>query len=74
MIYGLSISTLVGPITISHMNVADQLSVRTKAAWELCEPAGAERPAHRTGHVCVTFGDRIFVYVSLNDSHSPSLH
>jgi hypothetical protein len=39
------------------------LLVRTTTAWELCQPVGAARPAQRTGHACVTYQDRIIVYV-----------
>ncbi|EGO04494.1 hypothetical protein SERLA73DRAFT_82409 [Serpula lacrymans var. lacrymans S7.3] len=41
----------------------DLNSLRTRAAWELFEPIpGSERPAQRTGHACITFGDRIIVF------------
>lgn len=40
-------------------------SVRTKATWELVEPAeGSPRPPKRTSHICVTFGEKIILYVS----------
>ena len=38
--------------------------MRTQTQWELCQPTTADRPAQRTGHICVTYGDRIIVYVS----------
>lgn len=40
----------------------DLNSLRTRAQWELCEPTTAERPPERTGHVCVTFGEKVFVF------------
>lgn len=40
------------------------LAVRTRAAWELLEPSTPEKPAQRTGHVCITFEDRIIMYVN----------
>ncbi|KAH7914794.1 hypothetical protein BJ138DRAFT_1143277 [Hygrophoropsis aurantiaca] len=40
----------------------DLSSLRTQAAWELCEPAGSEKPAHRTGHAVVACGDRLIVF------------
>ncbi|KAJ6520481.1 hypothetical protein C8R45DRAFT_61789 [Mycena sanguinolenta] len=30
--------------------------------WELCEPKSSERPAQRTGHVCITYENRIIVF------------
>lgn len=40
----------------------DLNTLRTQTAWELCQPVGAARPAHRTGHACVTYQDRIIVF------------
>nr|GAT47851.1 cell polarity protein [Mycena chlorophos] len=40
----------------------DLNSLRTRASWELVEPASSERPAQRTGHVCVTHENRILVF------------
>ena len=40
--------------------------VRTQTQWELCQPTTTDRPAQRTGHICVTHGDRIIVYVSFH--------
>lgn len=38
--------------------------VRTKAVWELIEPTlGSPRPSHRTGHVMVSYGDKLVVCV-----------
>ena len=40
----------------------DRILVRTKATWELIKPnTPTEGPAKRTGHVCVSFGDRIIM-------------
>ena len=33
--------------------------------WESIEPTSPERPAQRTGHVCINHGDRIIMYASL---------
>ncbi|KAG6911578.1 hypothetical protein DXG01_011881 [Tephrocybe rancida] len=46
---------------LNEMWSFDLNSLRTKAVWEFIEPAG-EVPARRTGHVCVTHGDRIFIF------------
>ncbi|KAJ7596845.1 hypothetical protein C8J56DRAFT_918475 [Mycena floridula] len=40
----------------------DLNSLRTKAIWERYEPTSPERPAQRTGHVCVALGERIIVF------------
>ncbi|KAI0931811.1 hypothetical protein AcW2_000608 [Taiwanofungus camphoratus] len=41
----------------------DLNSLRTKASWELVEPVeGSPRPAQRTGHVCVTYENKIILF------------
>ncbi|KAJ8594806.1 galactose oxidase, partial [Rhizopogon salebrosus TDB-379] len=40
----------------------DLNTLRTQTTWELCQPVGPARPAHRTGHACVTYRDRIIVF------------
>ncbi|KAJ7071208.1 hypothetical protein C8F01DRAFT_1047057 [Mycena amicta] len=40
----------------------DLNSLRSRATWELVEPASSEKPAHRTGHICVTCENRILVF------------
>ncbi|KAJ4484910.1 hypothetical protein C8J55DRAFT_452826 [Lentinula edodes] len=40
----------------------DLNSLRTRPTWELIEPTSPERPAHRTGHVCINHGDRILIF------------
>ncbi|KAJ3750623.1 hypothetical protein DFH05DRAFT_1518765 [Lentinula detonsa] len=40
----------------------DLNSLRTRPAWELIEPTSPERPAQRTGHVCLNYGDRILIF------------
>ncbi|THH09190.1 hypothetical protein EW145_g2194 [Phellinidium pouzarii] len=40
----------------------DLNTLRNKATWELVKPSGNEGPARRTGHTCVTFGDRIIMF------------
>ncbi|PSR76700.1 hypothetical protein PHLCEN_2v8297 [Hermanssonia centrifuga] len=41
----------------------DLNSLRTRASWELIEPAeGSPRPAQRTGHICVSYGDKIVLF------------
>ena len=37
------------------------IQVKSKSLWELCEPKSPEKPAQRTGHVCITFEDQIIV-------------
>lgn len=36
--------------------------VRNKACWELIKPSSNEGPARRTGHTCITYGDRIIMF------------
>ncbi|CAK5280148.1 unnamed protein product [Mycena citricolor] len=40
----------------------DLNSLRTRATWELLEPASEDRPAQRTGHITLTFDNRIIVF------------
>ncbi|KAF9076091.1 hypothetical protein BDP27DRAFT_1284823 [Rhodocollybia butyracea] len=40
----------------------DLNSLRARPAWELIEPTSPERPAQRTGHVCVNHGERILIF------------
>ncbi|EJD03699.1 uncharacterized protein FOMMEDRAFT_105816 [Fomitiporia mediterranea MF3/22] len=40
----------------------DLNTLRTKAAWELIKPSSNEGPAKRTGHTCITYGDRIIMF------------
>ena len=45
--------------------VEPKFLVRTKAIWELIEPAApSPRPSHRTGHVMVSYGDKLVVCVT----------
>ncbi|KIJ52441.1 hypothetical protein M422DRAFT_156393, partial [Sphaerobolus stellatus SS14] len=34
-----------------------------KPSWEQCLPTDGVAPAARTGHICVTYDDRIYMYV-----------
>ncbi|KAA1468076.1 hypothetical protein DENSPDRAFT_770400 [Dentipellis sp. KUC8613] len=41
----------------------DLNSLKSKASWELFEPApDSARPSRRTGHVCIAHGDRIIIF------------
>ncbi|KAH9947722.1 hypothetical protein B0H21DRAFT_852629 [Amylocystis lapponica] len=41
----------------------DLNSLRSKAMWELVEPVeGSPKPAQRTGHICVTYGEKIILF------------
>ncbi|CAL1695132.1 unnamed protein product [Somion occarium] len=41
----------------------DLNTLRSRAAWEFIEPAeGSPKPAPRTGHVCVTYGEKIILF------------
>ncbi|KAG6832512.1 hypothetical protein H0H92_000141 [Tricholoma furcatifolium] len=46
---------------LNEMWSFDLNSLRTKAAWEFIEPS-EKVPAGRTGHVCVSFGNRIIMF------------
>ena len=52
------------PLSDTHNYWDLPFLVRTRTQWELCQPASPEKPAPRTGHICVTYGDRIIVYVT----------
>ncbi|KAF8973589.1 hypothetical protein BDZ97DRAFT_379394 [Flammula alnicola] len=40
----------------------DLNSLKTRSAWEHWEPGSPDRPAPRTGHVCITHEDQIIVF------------
>ncbi|KIY66021.1 hypothetical protein CYLTODRAFT_399414 [Cylindrobasidium torrendii FP15055 ss-10] len=42
--------------------VFDLNTLRTKAVWERIEPSTPDRPAKRTGHACISHGDRIYIF------------
>ncbi|KAF8632976.1 hypothetical protein AX15_001573 [Amanita polypyramis BW_CC] len=42
--------------------VFDLNSLRTRATWELQEPSTPDRPARRTGHICVTHDNHIIIF------------
>jgi Dor1-like family/Galactose oxidase, central domain len=50
----------------------DISAVKSNPVWESYEPApGDEKPPPRAGHVLVTIGDRIILFVPLSPSSSP---
>ncbi|KIY51211.1 hypothetical protein FISHEDRAFT_37425, partial [Fistulina hepatica ATCC 64428] len=55
-----------GQVDVEFMNdlwAFDLNSLRAAvAAWELYEPTSPERPAKRTGHISVTYGDRVIIF------------
>ena len=52
------------PVALKYLGLYLSLyTVRTRACWELIRPSSNEGPARRTGHTCITYGDRILVYV-----------
>ncbi|KAK0208871.1 hypothetical protein DFS33DRAFT_1380357 [Desarmillaria ectypa] len=40
----------------------DLSTLKTGTVWYYLEPTTPERPARRTGHICMTYGDRIFIF------------
>ncbi|KAL1697536.1 hypothetical protein GGG16DRAFT_107453 [Schizophyllum commune] len=40
----------------------DLNSLRTRAQWELCEPTSGEKPPERTGHICITHGEKLYIF------------
>ncbi|KAG7450113.1 uncharacterized protein BT62DRAFT_961698 [Guyanagaster necrorhizus] len=40
----------------------DLSTLKTGTVWDYLEPTTPERPARRTGHICMTYGDRIFIF------------
>ena len=44
-----------------HDDIYYLSQVKSKSFWELCEPTSFDKPAQRTGHVCITFEDQIIV-------------
>lgn len=64
MICGRLISTHVS-LTIPETQFTKFISpVRNKAAWDLIKPSNDEGPPRRTGHTCVSCGDRIIMLVN----------
>ncbi|KAF8546039.1 galactose oxidase, partial [Imleria badia] len=47
----------------------DLNTCKTQTRWKLCQPSTADRPAQRTGHICVTYGDRIIVFGGTDGQH-----
>ena len=54
------------PISFTLLSYSSLSLVRTKALWELLEPVSGEVPARRTGHICITFGDKIIMCVQIS--------
>lgn len=53
------------PLLSSRRASVDAIAVKTKATWELYEPPpNTEKPGRRTGHVCVTHGDKLIMCAS----------
>ena len=65
--FGLSTSTHVSQVYWVRdwtKSPSSHLAVRSKAAWELVEPVnGSPQPPKRSGHVCATYGEKIFLCV-----------
>jgi hypothetical protein len=57
-----------------YLNAYVIFSVQTQSAWDLCQPVGPARPAQRTGHACVTYQDRIIMYVPHVSSGSAHIY
>ena len=68
-----SFSTIFGRLTSTPVSLIlypcrpglePNFLVRTKAVWDLIEPtASSPRPSHRTGHVMVSYGEKLVVCV-----------
>ncbi|KAE9387930.1 galactose oxidase [Gymnopus androsaceus JB14] len=47
----------------------DLNSLRSRPQWKLMEPTSSEKPAQRTGHVCINHGDRIIIFGGTDGHH-----